>query len=51
MYCPWPRVLYKGQITFDSQFELGVEEETNKMLHLEHCSLWVREMEIRKTLK
>lgn len=42
----WPRVFLAS--IFDKQPVLAVEEEADQMLHLEHCSLYVRNMNIKK---
>lgn len=46
---PCPRVIYfTNRFTFDKQFEPGVEEEGDKMPHLEYFSLWVRNTVFKK---
>lgn len=38
---------YQEEITLDKQFETGFEKEADKMLYMKHCSLRVRNMDIK----
>lgn len=48
-YCCGQECFHQEEITYIKQFELGVEEEPDKLLHLEHCSLWVKNMGSKKS--
>lgn len=41
-HCYGKEGFYQNEITFDKQFELRVEEEDDRVLYLEHCSMEVK---------
>lgn len=48
---PLPGCFYKQHVTSDMQFELEVEQEADKMIHLEHCALRKKEKKYIRGLK
>lgn len=40
---------YQETVTFEKQTELEIEEQAATILHQEHYSLWVENMDIKKT--
>lgn len=48
---PWQDCLYQEEMILDKQSEFEDDEETDNMLHTEHCPLWVRNTEITENRK